>query len=202
MAARKRQIDLRDPRVRRTRRLLQEALIGLVLEKDYRAIRIKDITDRADMAYITFFRHYDSIDDLLLEALEGGLSELQTRIQEVARQAEDCSVEGRMIFEYVQKNAALIRILLDAPGAVQIRKRYLGIVSDTFLATCDPLHWPDQPVPPEILASQLAVSLLNLIEGWLDRGMPYSCEQMGEIYFRLRDGLLAGVGLVRADGQG
>jgi AcrR family transcriptional regulator len=43
-----------DPRVRRTRRLLREALVSLILEKDYASISIKDITDRAEVAYITF----------------------------------------------------------------------------------------------------------------------------------------------------
>jgi hypothetical protein len=43
-----------DPRVRRTRRILQDALVSLVLEKEYSAISIKDITNRAEVAYITF----------------------------------------------------------------------------------------------------------------------------------------------------
>jgi AcrR family transcriptional regulator len=76
MGTKRAEINLADPRVRRTRRLLRETLIALILEKDYRTITIKDITNRAEVAYITFFRHYDSIDDLLLEALEDGLSEL------------------------------------------------------------------------------------------------------------------------------
>ncbi len=42
-----------DPRVRRTRRILRDALVSVILEKDYASISIKEITGRADVAYIT-----------------------------------------------------------------------------------------------------------------------------------------------------
>lgn len=195
MGAKKAEINLDDPRVRRTRRLLREALITLILAKEYGAITIKEITDQAEVAYITFFRHYDSIDDLLLEVLEGGLSELQTRVQEATSQSEYGAAEGQLIFEYVQQNATLFHILLRTPGAVPIRKRFEAILADIFFATCEPLHTPDQPIPPEITASQLATSVVSLIEWWLDHEMPYPCQQMGEFYFRLRAGMIAGIEL-------
>ena len=48
-----------DPRVKRTRRLLRDALVSLILEKDFASITIKEITGRAEVAYITFFRHFE-----------------------------------------------------------------------------------------------------------------------------------------------
>ena len=59
-----------DRRVRRTYKLLGDALISLILEKGYEDITIKDITERADVAYVTFFRHYKTIDDLLQQRLD------------------------------------------------------------------------------------------------------------------------------------
>ena len=195
------EINLADPRVRRTRRLLREALISLILEgKAYQTLTIKEITARAEVAYITFFRHYDSIDDLLLEMLEGGLSELERRIEDMTSQSEDDAgaTEGQLIFEYVQQNAALFHILLHTPGAMQIRKRFEGVLAAIFLATCEPLYTPGQPIPPKIMASQLATSLVSLIEWWLDHEMPYPYQQMGQIYFQLRAGMIAGIELDQA----
>jgi AcrR family transcriptional regulator len=175
-------IDLNDPRVRRTRRLLREALIGLILEKDYRAITIKNITDRAEVAYITFFRHYRRTDDLLLEVLQDGLQGLQGRIEQAARQTDRCRDEGRLVFEYVQKNADLFHILLNTPGALHIRRRFEGVLAQTFLDTCQPLHTPGQAIPPEIVASQLATMVISLIEWWLSHQMPRPVEEMALIY--------------------
>jgi AcrR family transcriptional regulator len=42
-----------DRRVQRTRKLLQEALIALVLEKGYEAVTVQDIIDRANVGRST-----------------------------------------------------------------------------------------------------------------------------------------------------
>src|SRR5690606_12454565 len=60
-----------DARVRRTRRRLQDALVALVLERGYEAVTIRDVAERADVGYATFFRHYASKEALLLDLLEG-----------------------------------------------------------------------------------------------------------------------------------
>jgi len=91
-----------DPRVRRTRRLLRDALVSLILEKDLASISIKEITERAEVAYITFFRNYESLDQLLMEVLDEGLGELLNRIETLAKQSDTSNLEteGRLIFEY------------------------------------------------------------------------------------------------------
>jgi AcrR family transcriptional regulator len=47
-----------DPRVRRTRMLLQEALSALMKEKDFERISICEITERATLSRATFYDHY------------------------------------------------------------------------------------------------------------------------------------------------
>lgn len=59
-----------DPRIRRTRAYLREALIELVLEEGYQNLTIKDMTDRACLNRSTFYRHYQDKDDLLKTGFE------------------------------------------------------------------------------------------------------------------------------------
>lgn len=54
-----------DRRMQRTRRRLQQALWSLAREKDYDAITVKDILDRADIGRSTFYVHYENKDALL-----------------------------------------------------------------------------------------------------------------------------------------
>lgn len=54
-----------DPRVHRTRAYLREALIELVLEKDYQSLTVKDLADRACINRSTFYLHYQDKNDLL-----------------------------------------------------------------------------------------------------------------------------------------
>jgi AcrR family transcriptional regulator len=47
-----------DPRVRRTRKLLQDALLALLAEKSFDAITVQDIADRSTINRATFYAHY------------------------------------------------------------------------------------------------------------------------------------------------
>ncbi|HEY7342338.1 MAG TPA: TetR/AcrR family transcriptional regulator [Ktedonobacterales bacterium] len=48
-----------DPRVKRTRKLLQQALISLLAEKSFHAISVQDITERATLNRATFYAHFE-----------------------------------------------------------------------------------------------------------------------------------------------
>ena len=47
-----------DPRVKRTRKLLQQALTELMTEKSFRAITVRDIAARATLNRVTFYAHF------------------------------------------------------------------------------------------------------------------------------------------------
>ncbi len=50
--------DKLDPRVRRTRALIQGAFLELLAEKSFQAISVKDITQRAEINRATFYAHF------------------------------------------------------------------------------------------------------------------------------------------------
>jgi AcrR family transcriptional regulator len=53
-----------DPRVKRTRQLLQQAFATLLSEKPFEAISVQDITERATVNRATFYAHYQDKFDL------------------------------------------------------------------------------------------------------------------------------------------
>ncbi|MGB3328475.1 MAG: TetR/AcrR family transcriptional regulator, partial [Thermomicrobiales bacterium] len=65
-----------DPRVRRTRRLLEEAVLSLAADQDFASITVRDITTRADVNRATFYLHYRDKDDLCARALDRLLEDL------------------------------------------------------------------------------------------------------------------------------
>ena len=68
-----------DRRVARTRAMLQQAHISLILEKGYEAITVDDICDAANVGRSTFYAHYTSKDDLRRSGLEHLRKELVHR---------------------------------------------------------------------------------------------------------------------------
>jgi len=63
------QINLDDPRVKRTRQLLQQAFIGLMMEGRFRDITVQEIADRATVNRATFYAHFEDKFDLLDSAI-------------------------------------------------------------------------------------------------------------------------------------
>jgi len=48
-----------DPRIKRTRQLLQQALMDLMREKSFQAITVQDIAERATVNRVTFYAHFE-----------------------------------------------------------------------------------------------------------------------------------------------
>jgi AcrR family transcriptional regulator len=65
-----------DRRVRRTRHRLKEALLELIEEREYEAISIREISDRADVGRSTFYSHFASKEDLLFSGFDSWLLSL------------------------------------------------------------------------------------------------------------------------------
>jgi AcrR family transcriptional regulator len=173
-----------DPRVRRTRRALRDALVMLILKKDYASISIKEVTKRAEVAYITFYRHYETLDQLLMEVLDEGLTELLTRIETLAKQsdASDLETEGKLIFEYIAQKSDLFRILFKSQSVAKTRKKVIQNIAGVFSKACTPLAKLGNPVTINITSNHIATSLLSLIEWWLDNEMNPPPAKMGKVY--------------------
>ena len=173
-----------DPRVRQTRRLLRDALVSLILEKDYASISIKEITERAEVAYITFYRHFESLDQLLMEVLDEGLAELMSHIETLAKQSETSALEteGRLIFEYIKQKADLFRILFKSQSVTRVRKKVVRNIAVIFQKSCLPLARSGNPVTIAITSNHIATSLLSLIEWWLENNMAPTPAEMGKVY--------------------
>src|SRR5258708_28261651 len=77
-----------DRRVARTRAMLQQAHLSLILEKGYKATTVEDICDAANVGRSTFYAHYTSKDDLRRSGLE------HLRKQLVDRQKEALATPG------------------------------------------------------------------------------------------------------------
>jgi AcrR family transcriptional regulator len=172
-------MNVQDRRVKRTQRMLAEALIALTLEKGYFSVSIRDITDRADVAYATFFRHYADKDALLHDVLdviiEGFLERLHLPSSDIASHEV-----GAIVFHYVQDHSEVCRVLLGKQGNTDLVRE---MIEKGTLATLESMpSILEETVPRDIVAYHIVSSTVSLIQWWLDHQMPYSPERMGEIF--------------------
>jgi AcrR family transcriptional regulator len=81
-----------DPRPARTRRALLDAGHRLITEKGVAALRIQEITERADVALGSFYNHFKTKDDLVEAVVFETLSALASEIIENSASDDDPAV--------------------------------------------------------------------------------------------------------------
>jgi len=163
-----------DPRIRRTRRALQGALLDLIVNRPLEDISIQDITDQAEMNRATFYLHYKSREELALQALDGLFENLLSEATRL-NMPNDCgdpeTVPSFLVFmfEYMNERKPLFRALLahDTPTLLGDRLRLFqerGFLTTWTNMGNKPL--PDGP-PPELRASASSSAALGMISWWL-----------------------------------
>jgi AcrR family transcriptional regulator len=171
-----------DRRVRRSKRALAAALIDLTAERPYAAIQVRDITDRADVGYATFYRHYNNKDDLMLAVFDEVTSELEASASR--HTAEYFAQEGRLLFAHVEKYEGLYRGVLQSPEIAGKLHALLAQRTQGHMQR----HAGDLEelaFPIELAAHHIVASLIGLIRWWLERDKPLPVEAMARVYDRL-----------------
>src|SRR5262245_10929922 len=109
-------------RVQRTRRMLHEAFISLILERGYDAVTIRDVVERAGVGRSTFYTHFGELEDVLIAWPPG-----HGWLREFA--ADDQSVQRplgftRALLEHVDEQRRLWRALVGKRGGMVVKERF------------------------------------------------------------------------------
>ena len=164
-----------DPRIARTRGLLQDALLALARERDLDEIAVADIADRATINRSTFYQHYADKDTLLADALDAQASRAGADLTDLADPAmfevrEDPPEMLVRYAEHLAENAALYRRVLGEHGSpvatARLRRRITAIVMTGVRPHRDDLDGIGMPV--EIAAASITGSLIGVLTTWLD----------------------------------
>ena len=110
-----------DKRAMRTRAWLLDTLLELLEKKDYAEISITELTEKADIARQTFYRNYNSKDDILLsrldEILDGYLKKVEKNLE--TKNDPYWDYEVKQLVYIWQENEALFKALKKAGLAFQ-----------------------------------------------------------------------------------
>lgn len=177
-----------DRRVQRTRQLLQDALIALILEKGYDEVLIQDITDRANLSRATFYLHFADKEDLLMYALRTIFDGLAAQLSPLSK--DDLTLNGAppslIAFQHAGENRDLYRVMLKARSAGIISEHLREYLANRIRQQIEHVLPVDKlSVPFEVLCQHMASSLFGLLVWWLEHDTPYTAEQMAQMYHRL-----------------
>jgi AcrR family transcriptional regulator len=116
-------------RTRRTKRLLREALVQLVLERGYDNVTIESITETADLSRATFYAYFPDKAALLLQIVADLREELAERLKPVDLVSGDYFTGRavRELFAHALEERDAYRIILRGEGN--------GVALREFIAT-------------------------------------------------------------------
>lgn len=173
-----------DRRRERTRRQLGDALVALILEQGYDAIRIEDISDRADLGRATFYLHFRNKDELLFDTLERVYDELVTQVRALPLEAlmSNSALPATIVFRHAAENRDLYRVMLRSQSANSISTRLRAYLAERVSEQIDILLGAfgitQTPVEPVIVAHYIAATLLGTITWWLESDSDLAPDQM------------------------
>jgi AcrR family transcriptional regulator len=178
-----------DLRVRRTRKLLQEALIDLTVEKGFSSVTVRDIAERAMVNRATFYRHYRDKYDLLDQYMDDLYGLLDATDEQATRSEllERPPVGLVRMLEHVQTHADFYRIMLGESGDPGFAGRIRSYVAKRMRATVSAVAGQAQLARPsfELCLRYISSASVGAIEWWLETDMPYSPEEMASLAVEL-----------------
>ena len=178
--------------MRRTRRLLEEAVLVLVAEQDLGSITVQDIARHADVNRATFYQHYRDRDDLLEQAFDVLLAELTEECGPVlagtaALTPDEVPPSVVSMLREIGRRADLYRRLLGRGGSSPFVARFQEHNERLFLQAWSHLKLGagDGEAPPELRARFAAAAATGAIAWWLERDQAESAEAMATWLWRL-----------------
>ena len=118
----------RDPRVRRTRAAVLQAVFDLVTERGTTAVTVSEIAEAADVSRRVVYQHFGDLDTVLLEAgLDLARRELLPRLADL-REPVDGRAETLVMTRHFADNQVFYRALLTGSCAYALDRGLISLM--------------------------------------------------------------------------
>ena len=187
-----------DRRVQRTRKLLQEALIELTIQKGFAAVTVRDITEYAQVNRATFYRHYQDKFDLLDQYAQEVYQLLDAPIEAVAPLRDETAGLVKM-FEHIRAHAKFYRVMLGKNGDLAFARKIQHYVEKRLSQSLPDALLHEKPLA-ELFLSYVSSASVGVVLWWVEHEMPCSPTEMATVCLRLSAADLGAVlGQVKGD---
>jgi AcrR family transcriptional regulator len=180
--------NLLDLRVRRTYKFLWDALMALMIERDFESVTVTDICERAMVHRTTFYKHYEDKHGLLMHGIQDEVKSffeaLNLPDEQPAPMTEEAEALPRLIkgFEHVLRNERFYRLMLCGDGVGQFYILFRKSLVEHFLRRSEAYAQRDNKaifMRQTLRAQAHAGMLVSAIAWWLENDCPYTPAEMG-----------------------
>ncbi len=164
-----------DLRVRRTRKLLRDALVELIQEKEFKAITIRDIAERAMINRATFYRHFYDKNDLLINGMDDVLEDIKKQLQPSLIEAGVINMNAptanlSLMLNHVLAHAKFYRVMLthaETPSFTNHLHDILRQIIHDRLHTLEQQNTLKLQVPRNLIVDFYSSAYIGAISWWV-----------------------------------
>ncbi|MEM7348685.1 MAG: TetR/AcrR family transcriptional regulator, partial [Chloroflexota bacterium] len=147
---------------------------------------IQDIIDRANVGRSTFYAHYQDKEDLVNSNVTSILDELGQHLEDES-DTEQSILPTLALFKHVEKEQHLFRAIRGGRGLellLETAQSYWSNRIESHLEARLP-NGQVPTVPLSMVANHLSTALATFIKWGMDNNLPYTPEEMDEMFHRL-----------------
>jgi AcrR family transcriptional regulator len=164
-----------DRRIQKTRKLLVDSLLDLILEKGYDDVTIQDIIDRANVGRSTFYAHFENKEQLLI-----GNDKFKELLSQSLEKSSNAEIDLLNIYQHVEEHHKLAKVFFGKKSGDIIKDHFHNmfahIIKDYFKKRINREKLEKQMEPLIIEAS--ASAMCSLLFNWVSNDMPFTAQEM------------------------
>lgn len=171
-------------RVKLTKKLLKDSLIGLMHNKPIGKITIKEVCENAEINRSTFYLYYTDQYALLAEIENELIAHAQEHLKKIDSDAGSLQYLTALL-SYIQEHADIFRTLLCRQESLSFQAAF---VEASFLNLKLNLSLNCSESVAGYVYNYLIMGCLSMIKQWIEAGFNLSSKDMADLIFRLSDG--------------
>lgn len=168
---------LTDRRILKSKAIILSSLLQLMEEKEFKDISIIDVTEKANVARPTFYRNYQSLEDILIQEMDQQYALFIDRVKKKIAAGTRPNIILRQIFYTWQKNDKLFDALIKAEADSQILEhfdKYAGILLNELLKNKKPKNF-------SYLMHYFAGGTFLVLKSWFKEGKKTKISVLSEL---------------------
>ena len=191
-----------DRRSTKTKRLLEDALIKLMIEKGFDKISIKDLTEEADINRGTFYIHYKDKYDLLEQKEDEVLNEFNEIVGNIAKKyannfilptnKENLVSIFTCIYGYIKENADFMKVILGPNGDLNFQMKFKNFIESWIIKNIS-IQYEIEKLPIKYVSAIASAAQLGIIDKWLKSGMKETPEELAAIMSEVVGSIYSGL---------
>jgi AcrR family transcriptional regulator len=179
-----------DRRVQRTRDVLHQALISLMIQKGYEIITVQDIIDRANVGRSTFYAHYTGKQDLLISGLKNLSKNLLAYQRSALAQKGSFQERGFVFslafFEHVYSHRNVYHAIVGRQSGTVVFSEFRAMLGDLVrneLRTLGPNQLSD--LPRNAVIHFVVGAVMSVLTWWMGERSGLSPGEANAVFRRL-----------------